>query len=350
MSVRRVTYGKLWKTEWQYRLKALAEKAEAKARQKERVAAIVAGTDAAGAGAGVEEALNCWEEGAYEAETLETLAEFVRRDESDEHNAESWIDLLHACSSCKSFITDAGDGSLLEAVSEDMLARLLPSPYYRSAQPIARSAFGALSRSLSPCDLCYMGPTGRGQPCKRKYVSSALRAVDLHLKSVLTAANGAYLLQHRWLRHMGIGARESRLLRLRAGRREEAMRLRVLSDRTAGLAGRWWAFAALCESHFILADYPQQMAIPLHRPLSYDLSYDPPHSDPPEAATRLGAAARLETAAPREARPRDRIVFETLADGVEAGEAEAVAAALLAEVEGFAAHATDTPGHEVGEV
>ncbi|EOD31987.1 hypothetical protein EMIHUDRAFT_449464 [Emiliania huxleyi CCMP1516] len=285
------------------------------------------------------------------------------RTRSDEHNAESWIDLLHACSSCKSFITDAGDGSLLEAVSEDMLARLLPSPYYRSAQPIARSAFGALSRSLSPCDLCYMGPTGRGQPCKRKYVSSALRAVDLHLKSVLTAANGAYLLQHRWLRHMGIGARESRLLRLRAGRREEAMRLRVLSDRTAGLAGRWWvsvvclssemsthdmseAFAALCESHFILADYPQQMAIPLHRPLSYDLPYDPPHSDPPEAATRLGAAARLETAAPREARPRDRI----LADGVEAGEAEAVAAALLAEVEGFAAHATDTPGHEVGEV
>ena len=45
-------------------------------RQKERVAAILAGTDAAGAGAGVEEALNCWEEGAYEAETLETLAEF----------------------------------------------------------------------------------------------------------------------------------------------------------------------------------------------------------------------------------------------------------------------------------
>ena len=39
-------------------------------------AAILAGTDAAGAGAGVEEALNCWEEGAYEAETLETLAEF----------------------------------------------------------------------------------------------------------------------------------------------------------------------------------------------------------------------------------------------------------------------------------
>ena len=212
------------------------------------------------------------------------------------------------------------------------------------------------------------------------------------------------------------------------------------------------------------------MAIPLHRPLSYDLPYDPPHSDPPKAATRLAAAARLETAAPREARPRDRIVFETvregsgagsgagsdegsgeegegvgerfattfvwlragaggasagaggsagrwaasprgegegevaravlryegrggvggpcissleLADGVEAGEAEAVAAALLAEVEGFAAHvfpafgllirqtvrkvrgrrvsvrevsrplfpeATDTPGHEVGEV
>jgi 2-oxoglutarate dehydrogenase complex dehydrogenase (E1) component-like enzyme len=59
-----------------------AEKAEAKARQKERVAAILAGTDAAGAGAGVEEALNCWEEEAYEAETLETLAEFVRRDES----------------------------------------------------------------------------------------------------------------------------------------------------------------------------------------------------------------------------------------------------------------------------
>ena len=109
------------------------------------------------------------------------------------------LSVSHACSSCKSFITDAGDGSLLEAVSEDMLARLLPSPYYRSAQPIARSAFGALSRSLSPCDLCYMGPTGRGQPCKRKYVSSALRAVDLHLKSVLTAANGAYLLQHRWL-------------------------------------------------------------------------------------------------------------------------------------------------------
>ena len=53
-----------------------AEKAEAKARQKERVAAILAGTDAAGAGAGVEEALNCWEEEAYEAETLETLAEF----------------------------------------------------------------------------------------------------------------------------------------------------------------------------------------------------------------------------------------------------------------------------------
>ena len=51
-------------------------KAEAKARQRERVAAILAGTDAAGAGAGVEEALNCWEEGAYEAETLETLAEF----------------------------------------------------------------------------------------------------------------------------------------------------------------------------------------------------------------------------------------------------------------------------------
>ena len=51
-------------------------KAEAKARQKERVAAILAGTDAAGAGAGVEEALNCWEEGAYEAETLEALAEF----------------------------------------------------------------------------------------------------------------------------------------------------------------------------------------------------------------------------------------------------------------------------------
>ncbi|EOD17913.1 hypothetical protein EMIHUDRAFT_195880 [Emiliania huxleyi CCMP1516] len=51
-------------------------KAEANARQKERVAAILAGTDAAGAGAGVEEALNCWEEGAYEAETLETLAEF----------------------------------------------------------------------------------------------------------------------------------------------------------------------------------------------------------------------------------------------------------------------------------
>ena len=25
---------------------------------------------------GVEEAINCWEEGAYEAETLETLAEF----------------------------------------------------------------------------------------------------------------------------------------------------------------------------------------------------------------------------------------------------------------------------------
>mmetsp|Transcript_23123 Transcript_23123/g.76053 ORF Transcript_23123/g.76053 Transcript_23123/m.76053 type:complete len:83 (+) Transcript_23123:1455-1703(+) len=49
---------------------------EANARQKERVAAILAGTDAAGAGAGVEEALNCWEEGAYEAETLETLAEF----------------------------------------------------------------------------------------------------------------------------------------------------------------------------------------------------------------------------------------------------------------------------------
>ena len=40
------------------------------------VAAILAGTDAAGAGAGVEEALNCWEEEAYEAETLETLAEF----------------------------------------------------------------------------------------------------------------------------------------------------------------------------------------------------------------------------------------------------------------------------------
>ena len=51
-------------------------KAEANARQKERVAAILAGTDAAGAGAGVEEALNCWEEGAYEAETLEALAEF----------------------------------------------------------------------------------------------------------------------------------------------------------------------------------------------------------------------------------------------------------------------------------
>jgi len=51
-------------------------KAEANARQKERVAAILAGTDAAGAGAGVEEALNCWEEGAYEVETLETLAEF----------------------------------------------------------------------------------------------------------------------------------------------------------------------------------------------------------------------------------------------------------------------------------
>ena len=51
-------------------------KAEANARQRERVAAILAGTDAAGAGAGVEEALNCWEEGAYEAETLETLAEF----------------------------------------------------------------------------------------------------------------------------------------------------------------------------------------------------------------------------------------------------------------------------------
>ena len=51
-------------------------KAEANARQKERVAAILAGTDAAGAGAGVEEALNCWEEEAYEAETLETLAEF----------------------------------------------------------------------------------------------------------------------------------------------------------------------------------------------------------------------------------------------------------------------------------
>ena len=46
------------------------------ARQKERVAAILAGTDAAGAGAGVEEALNCWEEGAHEAETLEALAEF----------------------------------------------------------------------------------------------------------------------------------------------------------------------------------------------------------------------------------------------------------------------------------
>ena len=38
--------------------------------------AILAGTDAAGAGAGVEEALNCWEEGAHEAETLEALAEF----------------------------------------------------------------------------------------------------------------------------------------------------------------------------------------------------------------------------------------------------------------------------------
>ena len=48
-------------------------KAEANARQRERVAAILAGTDAAGAGAGVEEALNCWEEEAYEAETLETL-------------------------------------------------------------------------------------------------------------------------------------------------------------------------------------------------------------------------------------------------------------------------------------
>ena len=55
---------------------AKEEKAEAKARQKERVAAILAGTDAAGAGAGVEEALNCWEEGAYEAETMEALAEF----------------------------------------------------------------------------------------------------------------------------------------------------------------------------------------------------------------------------------------------------------------------------------
>ena len=52
---------------------AVEEKAEAKARQKERVAAILAGTDAAGAGAGVEEALNCWEEEAYEAETLQTL-------------------------------------------------------------------------------------------------------------------------------------------------------------------------------------------------------------------------------------------------------------------------------------
>ena len=40
------------------------------------VTAILARTDAAGAGAGVEEALNCWEEGAYEAETLEALAEF----------------------------------------------------------------------------------------------------------------------------------------------------------------------------------------------------------------------------------------------------------------------------------
>ena len=36
-------------------------------------AAILAGTDAAGAGAGVVEALNCWE---YEAETMEALAEF----------------------------------------------------------------------------------------------------------------------------------------------------------------------------------------------------------------------------------------------------------------------------------
>jgi len=56
---------------------AKEEKAEAKARQRERVAAILARTDDAGAGAGpagVEEALNCWEEGAYEAEMMEALA------------------------------------------------------------------------------------------------------------------------------------------------------------------------------------------------------------------------------------------------------------------------------------
>ena len=53
------------------------------------------------------------------------------------------------------------------------------------------------------------------------------------------------------------------------------------------------------------------MALPLHRPLSYVLPYDPPHSDPPEAATRLAAAAQLAAAAPREARPRGRLVTET---------------------------------------
>ena len=35
---------------------------------------IKTGTGPGGTGAGVEEALNCWEEGAYEAEMMEALA------------------------------------------------------------------------------------------------------------------------------------------------------------------------------------------------------------------------------------------------------------------------------------
>ena len=262
------------------------------------------------------------------------------------HNYRSCVDLLHACLVCKVFVAAEGGGSLLELVSKDMLDMLELSPYHRSALPDAQSLFGVLTRHMVPRDLLFMAPTGRDEiptslACHRKYLASALRAVGVHLQSGTPTAHRAYSVEHRWLYHQGIGARTSHLMSTCAGgTRAEALVLRVLSDHAAGLPSRWWvsmlclhermstddiagALEVLCHEGFVLADRPEQMALPLNLRLSYDVCL-PSASDgeaEAEAASGLGAMSRGQLA-----RVRNRITFETTVarepsgDGSEASE------------------------------